>query len=180
MSKPKQSPRKTRPACAAKGCESKRMTISKYCLYHRNKVRKWGSPTGKPLKRCAAWGCKEIVKAKGYCLDHYLIIRTHGHIPAGYKPKLKAKCSIDNCDSTAQSKSLCAYHYQRHRNKHPELVEAQREKISKRNANIVALRKQGNTYETIAKRTDTTIRIVGIVCRKESRLSNTNRTNICV
>lgn len=124
---------------------------------------------GRPVEKvmpCIVWGCREKIKARGYCVSHYHIQRKYGgHIPAGYKPKPRARCSTEGCHRPVQSLSLCDRHYQQQRYKNLEQVVETRINKSNRDAKIISLRKKGGTYKAIAKTLNTTPRIVGIVCR---------------
>lgn len=90
--------------CKIKGCDGKRYSLGfcskHYSQYNRKKITMTGRPIikkatqpkpepdpapakagRKPMAKCKEEGCKEIVAARGLCIDHYRYRKTHGDSP---------------------------------------------------------------------------------------------------
>lgn len=90
--------------------------------------RRYGDPEGGGRQYtiggtvCAADGCQERAKAKGFCPLHYMRWKKHGDplttaVEAGsHGNRRYAKdetCGIEGCDRPVKATGLCAGHYQR-------------------------------------------------------------------
>lgn len=101
-------------ACTVDECATS-ATIKGHCRYHWDRLRLTGS-TAPPERAtydpiCAAQGCDQPQRTKGYCVPHYAAWRYHGD-PLASKERHET-CTVDGCDKPHLANGLCAMHRSR-------------------------------------------------------------------
>lgn len=103
--------------CSVEGCD-KREKGRGLCSGHLNRLRRYGSPTGRPEPRpaltCSVEGCTREHAARGLCGTHYRRWQKHGDPMISLLDREHdGTCTVEGCRSPYKAGGYCEKHYQR-------------------------------------------------------------------
>ncbi len=60
---------------------------------------------------CMYEGCGKVAASRGYCKNHYYVMKRKGLLKNIKNNKVVKRCSVEGCEKNAISRGLCKNHY---------------------------------------------------------------------